>query len=168
MLNFHHVAGFPRLHLVFTNINRIWRMIDILSKNFKFCQVKWTILTTNTFLLAISCYTSIMSHGCTQIFLIFIHILALRVGDSPTRKGPGYATALGYNSGLPFPGMWTFSQSHGNSCKYAVKIYLWIWFIFNHHPVPARHVAWVVHAASFPSRANWYTKVIMGCCLTST
>ena len=29
-----------------------------------------------------------------QIFLIFILILALRVGESPTRKGPGYATEL--------------------------------------------------------------------------
>ena len=27
-----------------------------------------------------------------QIFLIFFLILALRVGDSPTREGPGYAT----------------------------------------------------------------------------
>ena len=27
-----------------------------------------------------------------QIFLIFVLILALRVGDSPTREGPGYAT----------------------------------------------------------------------------
>ena len=27
-----------------------------------------------------------------QTFLIFFLILALRVGDSPTREGPGYAT----------------------------------------------------------------------------
>ena len=30
-----------------------------------------------------------------QTLLIFFFILALRVGDSPTRKDPGYATALG-------------------------------------------------------------------------
>ena len=29
-----------------------------------------------------------------QTFLIFFLILVLRVGDSPTRKGPGYATVL--------------------------------------------------------------------------
>ena len=29
-----------------------------------------------------------------QTLLIFFHILALRVGESPTREGPGYATAF--------------------------------------------------------------------------
>ena len=36
-----------------------------------------------------------------QTLLIFFLILALRVGDSPTREGPGYATAIVYqNLGL--------------------------------------------------------------------
>ena len=37
-----------------------------------------------------------------QTFLIFFLILALRVGESPTREGPGYATAYSVEIGF-FP-----------------------------------------------------------------
>ena len=45
-----------------------------------------------------------------QTFLIFFLILALRVGDSPTREGPGYATAVDLHD--VFPGMFYEDDIH--------------------------------------------------------
>ena len=51
---------------------------------------EWAKVELSSFFLK---FLSIFS-TCPQNFLIFFLTLALRVGNSPTREGPGYATAI--------------------------------------------------------------------------